>query len=99
MSPRRKKHAMGPARPYNLRRRDEIVAVLRVHGPMTADDLLRHLPIVMATLTHHLRVAESTGAIVSRLETWEEVAYRVQCGAKPHTRRKPVYAAVEGEAP
>jgi hypothetical protein len=39
---------------------------------------------------------DAAGLIVSRLETWDEVRYRQECGAAKNARRKPVYAVPEG---
>jgi DNA-binding transcriptional ArsR family regulator len=78
-------------RPYSRQRRDQIVSLLGEHGAMTVDDLLRHVPITHPTLCHHLRGLEHAGVIVSRLEAWDEVRYRRECGGSTNARRKPVY--------
>jgi predicted ArsR family transcriptional regulator len=91
VSPRRKPGAP-PGRAHSRERRQEIIQTLATHGPMTADDLTLHLPIQRSGIQHHLQVLEDDGAVVSRLETRAEVAYRVRCGAPVNTRRKAVFA-------
>lgn len=83
---------MTRTRPYSRQRRDQIVGLLQEQGPLTVDDMLRQLPISFPTLCHHLRGLDAAGLIVSRLETWDEVRYRRECGAAGNARRKAVYA-------
>lgn len=88
--------ARTPARPWSRDRRQEVLDLLRRHGPKAADDLVQMLPIGKCGLRHHLQAMEADGRLVSRLETAEELAARKRRKATPiNARRRVVYGIPE----
>ena len=82
-------------RAHSFQRGEEILALLRRHGPLPVGALADHLPISPAAVRWQVKRLEAAGAVTARLETAEERQARIRTryASRGHRPRLLLYRA------